>query len=82
MAWRGGDLGTVKALIAAGASLEADDVLNGRSLHHAAIRGDCEIAQELLHAGARVDAVDDHNSTPLVHLSLHADANGPAGRGR
>jgi hypothetical protein len=71
-----GDAKAVKALVDAGASLEAEDHRKRRPLHWAAYKGHAEATSALCEAGASLEAADDYKKTPL-HLAVeqgHAEA--------
>ncbi|XP_046983444.1 poly [ADP-ribose] polymerase tankyrase-1-like isoform X1 [Schistocerca americana] len=65
-----GAVGELRALIAAGADVEARGGLGRTALHWAAGRGDVEAARLLVGAGAAVDARDDDGWTPL-HVAAY-----------
>ncbi|XP_047101093.1 uncharacterized protein LOC124719939 [Schistocerca piceifrons] len=68
-------VGELRALIAAGADVEARGGPWGwTALHWAAARGDVEAARLLVGAGAAVDARDDYGWTPLHHAALNGRA--------
>ncbi|XP_046984023.1 BTB/POZ and MATH domain-containing protein 3-like [Schistocerca americana] len=68
-------VGELRALIAAGADVEARGVPWGwTALHWAARRGDVEAARLLVGAGAAVDARDDNGWTPLHVAALSGRA--------
>ncbi|XP_047104807.1 ankyrin repeat domain-containing protein 23-like [Schistocerca piceifrons] len=70
-----GAVGELRALIAAGADVEARDEWRGwTALHWAAHRGDVEAARLLVGAGAAVDARTDHGATPLHWAALNGHA--------
>lgn len=60
-----GLLGTVKAMIAAGADVNLRDSRGRTALFEAAQRGQLSVAKELLRAGARPDVRDRAGMTPL-----------------
>jgi len=60
-----GDLKKVKALVGAGAKLEARDHDNWTPLYMAANRGHLKIIEYLVDHGADIEARDVENSTPL-----------------
>ena len=72
---------TIEALVAAGASVEAQDNLGWTPLHHAASLGRIAATKTLLAVGASVMSVDESSRTPL-HLAaatsglLHSDSIG------
>lgn len=55
-----------KALIAAGANVEARDKNGNTPLHYAAYCGNEDAAEVLLDAGADMNAVNDNGDTPLL----------------
>ncbi|XP_047101226.1 FYVE zinc finger domain protein UPA1-like [Schistocerca piceifrons] len=70
-----GAVGELRALIAAGADVEARGGWWGwTALHCAADRGDVEAARLLVGAGAAVDARDDDGWTPLHMAALNGRA--------
>ena len=73
---RDNDVTQIKALVAAGASVEAQDDMKTTPLHWAASQGHTDAIKALVAAGASVEAQDDDKRTPL-HLAAwkgHADA--------
>eukprot|EP00803_Ostreobium_quekettii_P007331 evm.model.scf_1535.3 EVM.evm.TU.scf_1535.3 scf_1535:22230-35004(+) len=56
----------VRALVAAGAVMDARDAQNKAALHMAALAGHVRVAEELLQLGADVDVQADNGSTPLL----------------
>jgi ankyrin repeat protein len=60
-----GDIITVKALIAAGANVNAENKSGETPLHIAAVRGYQEITSLLIVEGADVNAIDKRKLTPL-----------------
>ena len=70
------DVTQIKALVAAGASVEAQDDTKWTPLHWAASQGHTDAIKALVAAGASVEAQADNKRTPL-HLAAfygHADA--------
>ena len=63
---RGGNLGRVRALLAAGADVGVRNHKGQTALHCAAKAGLVDIARLLLAHGAPVDAQDDAGATPLA----------------
>ena len=63
---RGGNLGRVQALLAAGADVDVRNHKGQTALHCAAKAGFVDIARLLLAHGAPVDAQDDAGATPLA----------------
>ena len=73
---RDNDVTKIKALVAAGASVEAQDDEKLTPLHVAASQGHADAIKALVAAGASVEAQAEHKMTPL-HLAAsqgHADA--------
>jgi len=65
---------TVLACVAAGFPLDATDGMGATALHHAAIRGELQLARALLAAGAPIDIQDrEHSSTPMGWATFGAD---------
>jgi ankyrin repeat protein len=62
------DIEEVRSLIAAGADLNARDMLGKTALHKAASAGYTEIAKDLIEAGAALEARDNLDRTPF-HLA-------------
>jgi len=58
-------ISTLKALLAAGANVNASDIDENTPLHLAALFGHIDIVNLLLQEGAAVHARDRHNKTPL-----------------
>ena len=73
---RDNDVTQIKALVAAGASVEAQDDEKLTPLHVAARQGQTDAIKALVAAGASVEAQDDDKKTPLHYAALkgHADA--------
>ena len=72
-----GHADVARALLEAGASMDAVDKQGRTPLHWAAVRGHAVVARALLEAGASVDAVDKEGDTPL-HLAAdlgHAEVS-------
>ena len=65
-----GTMGAVRALIDAGAYIDAKDDRGRRPLHRAAAHGTADAVQSLINAGAAVDARTYQNRTPL-HAAAH-----------
>jgi hemoglobin len=64
--YRGDGSDVVRALVHAGAQVDAHDgVKHCTALHMAARRGNVAIAQALIDCGASIDARDSHGDTPL-----------------
>lgn len=61
------DPSKIRALLDAGANVNARDVLGGTALHVAVnFRGDLEVIRMLLDRGARIDALNHDGYTPLL----------------
>ena len=71
---RAGDAAAVRALLAAGADVDARQGDGATALHWAAHRGDLELADVLIEAGADVDAANALDATPLWLASQNGDA--------
>ena len=73
---RDNDVTQIKALVAAGASVEAQDDTKSTPLHYAAWKGHADAIKALVAAGASVEAQDDDKKTPLHYAASqgHADA--------
>lgn len=71
---RAGDAVAVRALLAAGADVDARQGDGATALHWAAHRGDPALAEALLAAGADVDAANALGATPLWLASQNGDA--------
>ncbi|XP_049944338.1 ankyrin repeat domain-containing protein 65-like [Schistocerca serialis cubense] len=69
-----GEVGELRALIAAGANVGTRGQWGWTALHWAADRGDAEAARLLVEAGAAVDARDVSGYTPLHYASVHGRA--------
>lgn len=65
-----GDIEQVKALIAAGAHVDAKDDRERSALHRAAHTGHVEVAKLLIEHGANVNAEDNLKRTPLEHAAV------------
>ena len=73
---RDNDVTQIKALVAAGASVEAQDDTKWTPLHWAASQGHTDAIKALVAAGASVEAQTDTKWTPLHYAAWkgHADA--------
>ena len=73
-----GNIGVVKALLDAGAPIEATDNAGQTALHIAAYNGkDCEqILETLIKRGANVKAVDNMGECALVKAARHGSKGG------
>ena len=69
--------GVVKALLAAGADLEARDMHCRTAMHHAAKYGQVQVLQQLAAAGAAVYPLDATGYTPL-HVAMQEKQAGSA----
>jgi len=70
------DQAKIRALVDAGANVNARDVLGGTALHVAVnFRGDLDVLRLLIARGAHVDAVNDDGHTPLLLALRHAHYN-------
>ncbi|MCY3885781.1 MAG: ankyrin repeat domain-containing protein [Gammaproteobacteria bacterium] len=63
---RGGNLKTIRELLAQGADVNQRNYKGQTALHCAAKAGFGHIVKELLQQGAQVDAVDENGDTPLL----------------
>ena len=71
---RAGDVAAMRALLAAGADVDARQGDGATALHWAAHRSDHAIADALIDAGADVDAANALDATPLWLASMNGDA--------
>ena len=71
---RAGDAAAARALLAAGADVDARQGDGATALHWAAHRGDLALADMLLAAGADVNAANALDATPLWLASRNGDA--------
>jgi ankyrin repeat protein len=70
------DQAKIRALVDAGANLNARDVLGGTALHVAVnFRGDIEVIRLLIDRGANINALNDDGYTPLLLALRHAHYN-------
>lgn len=70
------DQAKIRALVDAGANLNARDVLGGTALHVAVnFRGDLEVIRLLLDRGANVNALNDDGYAPLLLALRHGHYN-------
>src|SRR5262245_54639748 len=69
-----GDLRTVKALLAHGASVEVTDRSGKTGLHAAAVGNRLEVLEFLISKGARIDAINRYGDSPLEEASGSPEA--------
>lgn len=66
-----GNVEEVKALLVAGAKVDAMGEAGRQSIHHAAVFGNAEIIKTLLEYGAKVDVTDQTSWRPIHYAALH-----------
>jgi hypothetical protein len=69
-----GDGDVARALLEAGASVDAVDKQGDTPLHYAAFQGHAVVARALLEAGASVDAFEVQSNTPLLRAAFQGHA--------
>ena len=74
-----GDAAAVRALIEAGADVNAALGDGTTALHWATHRDDPDLVAHLLAAGADVNTADDHGVTPLARAAENASATAVPG---
>jgi hypothetical protein len=73
---RDNDLNLARALVEAGADVNAQDSSGFAPLHFAASQWAVDVARLLLAAGARVDPVNRHGNTPLWDAVFNSRGRG------